>query len=226
MTHIVESHDDAPNDSVGNLDTNPSQTAIDLKSDWDSSSTYWCYVSNSEFGDLSKSSIPDNYLTYSKPRDKISSEHTADDIPWPRIKARIFKSNDQSSTDSLVKKEPKSNVKRKNHGTRVCYRRGDASHKDELNEFKHHCVWTLVPKPQGRTIIGTCWVFRNNMDEDGILIRNKARLVAQGFCQLEGFNYDDMFAPVARLEAICFFYFDSFNNFDVYQMDVKTAFLH
>ena len=98
---------------------------------------------------------------------------------------------------------------------------------DELNEFKRHNVWTLVPRPQGKTIIGTRWVFRNKVDEDGIVTRNKARLVAQGFTQLEGLDYDETFAPVARLEAIrLFLAFASFKNFKVYQMDVKTAFLH
>ena len=76
---------------------------------------------------------------------------------------------------------------------------------DELNEFECHRVWTLVPRPEGKTIIGTCWVFRNKMDEDGIVIINKERLVAQGFCQLEGLDYDETFYHVARLEAICLF---------------------
>ena len=98
---------------------------------------------------------------------------------------------------------------------------------DELAEFERHNVWTLVPRPPGKTIIGTRWVYRNKKDEDGIVIRNKARLVAQGFTQLEGLDYDETFAPVARLEAIrLFLAFASFMDFKVYQMDVKTAFLH
>ncbi|KAI3767016.1 hypothetical protein L2E82_17097 [Cichorium intybus] len=60
---------------------------------------------------------------------------------------------------------------------------------DELHEFERHKVWTLVPLPQGKTITGTRWVFRNKMDEDGIVIRNKARLVAQGFTQMEGLDF-------------------------------------
>ena len=65
------------------------------------------------------------------------------------------------------------------------------------------------------------------MDEDGIFIINKSRLVAQGFYQLEGLDYDEEFAHVARLEAMCLFLaFASFKNFKVYQIDIKTAFLH
>ena len=98
---------------------------------------------------------------------------------------------------------------------------------DELVEFERHKVWTLVPCPKDKSIIGTRWVYRNKMDEDGVATRNKARLVAQGFTQLEGLDYDETFAPVARLEAIrLFLAYASFKNFTVYQMDVKTAFLH
>ena len=98
---------------------------------------------------------------------------------------------------------------------------------DELVEFERHKVWTLVPRPKDKSIIGTRWVYRNKMDEDGVVTRNKARLVAQGFTQLEGLNYNETFAPVAILEAIrLFLAYASFKNFTVFQMDVKTAFLH
>ncbi|GJV93926.1 putative ribonuclease H-like domain-containing protein [Tanacetum coccineum] len=75
--------------------------------------------------------------------------------------------------------------------------------------------------------IGTKWVFKNKKDERGIVIRNKARLVAQGYTQEEGINYDEVFAPVARIEAIrLFLAYASFKDFIVYQMDVKSAFLY
>lgn len=97
---------------------------------------------------------------------------------------------------------------------------------DELNKFEQHNVWTLVPHPQGKTIIGACWVFRNKMDEDGVVTRNKEIVVAQGFCQLESLDYDETFSPITRLEEIRLFLADaSFMNFKVYQMDVKTTFL-
>nr|KAJ0217759.1 hypothetical protein LSAT_V11C300154580 [Lactuca sativa] len=98
---------------------------------------------------------------------------------------------------------------------------------EELNEFERHKVWTLVPRPSGKTITGTRWVYRNKVDKDGIITRNKARLVAQGFTQIECIDYGETFAPVVRIEAIrLFLAYASYMNFIVYQMDVKTAFLH
>ena len=85
----------------------------------------------------------------------------------------------------------------------------------------------LVPRPSNQSVIGTRWVFRNKMDENGIIIRNKARLVAQGFNQEEGIDYEETFVPVARLEAIrMLFAFECFKDFVLYQMDVKSDFLN
>ncbi|GJS32449.1 putative ribonuclease H-like domain-containing protein [Tanacetum coccineum] len=98
---------------------------------------------------------------------------------------------------------------------------------EELLQFKIQKVWTLVDLPSGKKAIGTKWVYRNKKDERGIVVRNKARLVAQGYKQEEGIDYDEVFAPVARVEAIrLFLAFASFMNFPVYQMDVKSAFLY
>nr|KAJ0186480.1 hypothetical protein LSAT_V11C900458500 [Lactuca sativa] len=98
---------------------------------------------------------------------------------------------------------------------------------EELNEFERHKVWTLVPRPSGKTITGTRWVYRNKVDKDGIITRNKARLVAQGFTQIESIDYGETFSPVARIEAIrLFLAYAYYMNFIVYQMDVKTTFLH
>ncbi|GJS63645.1 putative ribonuclease H-like domain-containing protein [Tanacetum coccineum] len=84
-----------------------------------------------------------------------------------------------------------------------------------------------VDLPNGKKAIGTKWVFKNKKDERGIVIRNKARLVAQGHRQEEGIDYEEVFAPVARIEAIrLFLAYASFMGFLVYQMDVKSAFLY
>nr|GEW87899.1 retrovirus-related Pol polyprotein from transposon TNT 1-94 [Tanacetum cinerariifolium] len=86
---------------------------------------------------------------------------------------------------------------------------------------------TLVDSPNGKRAIGTKWGFMNKKDERGIVIRNKARLVAQRYTQVEGIDYDEVFAPVARIRAIrLFLAYALFKDFVVYQMDVKSAFLY
>ncbi|GJU03966.1 putative ribonuclease H-like domain-containing protein [Tanacetum coccineum] len=98
---------------------------------------------------------------------------------------------------------------------------------EELLQFKLQKVWILVDLPSRKKAIGTKWVFKNKMDERSIIVKNKARLVAQGFRQEEGIDYDEVFAPVARIEAIkLFLAFASYMGFTVYQMDVKSAFLY
>nr|GEV83839.1 putative ribonuclease H-like domain-containing protein [Tanacetum cinerariifolium] len=98
---------------------------------------------------------------------------------------------------------------------------------EELLQFKMQKVWILVDLPIGKRAIGTKWVYRNKKDERGIVIRNKARLVAQGHTEEEGIDYEEVFAPVARIEAIrLFLAYASFMGFLVYQMDVKSAFLY
>ncbi|GJY88642.1 retrovirus-related pol polyprotein from transposon TNT 1-94 [Tanacetum coccineum] len=98
---------------------------------------------------------------------------------------------------------------------------------EELNQFIANDVWELVPQPRNMTIIGTKWVFRNKLDENGIVSRNKARLVAQGYNQQEGIDYDETYAPVARLESIrILLAYACALDFKLFQMDVKSAFLN
>ena len=73
---------------------------------------------------------------------------------------------------------------------------------DELFQFQRNDIWTLVPRSEGEHIIKTKWIFHNKNDKEGNVIRNKARLVAQGYSQMEGVDYDEKFAPVARMESI------------------------
>jgi hypothetical protein len=72
---------------------------------------------------------------------------------------------------------------------------------EELNNFKRNEVWTLVPRPK-QNIVGTKWVFCNKQDEHGVVTRNKARLVAKGYAQVAGLDFEETFAPMARLESI------------------------
>ena len=97
---------------------------------------------------------------------------------------------------------------------------------EELNNFERNHVWTLVEWPI-TNVIGTKWVFRNKQDENGVVTRNKARLVAQGFTQVEGIDFKETFAPVTRLEAIWMLLaFAIHHDFKLYQMYVKSAFLN
>ncbi|KAK1677510.1 hypothetical protein QYE76_038358 [Lolium multiflorum] len=96
---------------------------------------------------------------------------------------------------------------------------------EELNNFKRNKV---VEKPKGcHNVIGTKWIFKNKQDEFGNVVRNKARLVAQGFSQVEGIDFGETYAPVARLESIrILLAYASHHNFKLQQMDVKSAFLN
>ncbi|GKG40169.1 putative ribonuclease H-like domain-containing protein [Tanacetum coccineum] len=95
---------------------------------------------------------------------------------------------------------------------------------EELLQFKIQKVWILVDLPYGKKANGTKWVYRNKKDERGVVVSNKARLVAQGYRQEEGIDYDEFFAPVARIKAIrIFLAFASYMGFIVYQMDVIVA---
>nr|GEU58392.1 copia protein [Tanacetum cinerariifolium] len=98
---------------------------------------------------------------------------------------------------------------------------------EELLQFKMQKVWVLVDFSKGKRVIGLKWVFRNKKDERGIVVRNKARLIAQGHTQEEGIDYEEGFSLVARIEAIRLFLgYSSFMGFMVYQMDVKSDFLY
>eukprot|EP00253_Pinus_taeda_P029699 PITA_29699 len=98
---------------------------------------------------------------------------------------------------------------------------------EELIQIEKNDTWELVPRPHGKNFIRTKWIFKNKMNENGEVIRNKDILVCKGYAQQEGIGFEETFAPVARLEAIrMFLTFSSFQNFKVYQMDVKYAFLN
>nr|GEU75297.1 putative ribonuclease H-like domain-containing protein [Tanacetum cinerariifolium] len=99
--------------------------------------------------------------------------------------------------------------------------------KEEMQPVKFQNVWVLVDLPAGIYAIRTKWILKNKRNARGIVVRNKARLVTQGHRQEEGIDYDEVFALVARIEAIkLFLAFASYIGFLVYQMDVKSAFLY
>ncbi|GJS49416.1 retrovirus-related pol polyprotein from transposon TNT 1-94 [Tanacetum coccineum] len=98
---------------------------------------------------------------------------------------------------------------------------------EELNQFIANDVWELAPQPRNMAIIGTKWVFRNKLDENGIASQNKARLVTQGYNQQEGIDYDETYTLVARLDSIrILLAYSCALDFKLFQMDVKSVFLN
>jgi hypothetical protein len=98
---------------------------------------------------------------------------------------------------------------------------------EELNNFIRNLVWELVERPKGHNVIGTKWIYINKQDQDGIVVRNTARLVAQGYTQVEGLDFRETYAPVARLKTIrILLAYPCTHNIKLYQIDVKSAFLN
>ncbi|GJW93535.1 putative ribonuclease H-like domain-containing protein [Tanacetum coccineum] len=101
------------------------------------------------------------------------------------------------------------------------------SMQDELNQFERLQVWELVPRPEGKNIIALKWLWKNKCDAENIVVQNKTRLVAKGYKQEEGIDFEESFAPVARLEVVqMFIAYAAHKNITIFQMDVKTAFLN
>jgi hypothetical protein len=97
---------------------------------------------------------------------------------------------------------------------------------EELNKFKRNEVWSLVPCPKQNVLV-TKWVFCNKQAEHGVVTRNKARLVAKGYAQVAGLDFEETFAPVARLESIrILLTYAAHHSFKLFLMDTKSAFLN
>ncbi|GKE79729.1 putative ribonuclease H-like domain-containing protein [Tanacetum coccineum] len=160
------------------------------------------------FGDeteVDMSNISTTYPVSSTPNTRIHKDHSLDNVIG----------------DVQSSEEPKRIAKALSDSACV------EAMQEELLQFKLQKVWILVDLPKGKKAIGTKWIFRNKKDKRGIVIRNKARVVAQGYTQEEGIDYDEVFAPVVRIEAIrLFLAYASFMGFMVYQMDMKSAFLY
>ncbi|GKB65777.1 putative ribonuclease H-like domain-containing protein [Tanacetum coccineum] len=186
---------------------------------------------------MNVSPIPTTRIHKDHPKDQIIG-----DINLATQTRRMIKISEEHAMVSYIKKQRRTNHKDYQNCLFACFLSQNEPKKviqaltdpswieamqEELLQFKLQKVWTLVDLPIGKRAIGTKWVFRNKKDERGIVIRNKARLVAQGYTQEEGIDYDEVFAPVARIEAIrLFLAYASFMGFIVYQMDVKSAFLY
>ncbi|GKC91095.1 retrovirus-related pol polyprotein from transposon TNT 1-94 [Tanacetum coccineum] len=98
---------------------------------------------------------------------------------------------------------------------------------DEIYKFERLQVWKLVPQPDCVMIIALKLIYKVKLDEYGDVLKNKARLVANGYLQEEGIDFEESFAPVARIEAIRIFIANAASkNTTIYQMDIKTAILN
>ncbi|GJW96304.1 putative ribonuclease H-like domain-containing protein [Tanacetum coccineum] len=159
-----------------------------------------------------------------------------------QTRSKVNKSSGAHALVSYIKKQRRNNHKDSQHCLFACFLSQIEPKKiskafedeswvdamqEELLQFKIQKIRILVDLPCGKRAIGTKWVYRNKKDERGVVVRNKARLVAPGYRQKEGIDYDEVFAPVARIEAIrIFLAFSYYMGFIVYQMDVKSAFLY
>ncbi|GJY46390.1 putative ribonuclease H-like domain-containing protein [Tanacetum coccineum] len=170
---------------------------------------------------MNVSPIPTTRIHKDHPKD-----HIIGDINSATQTRRMTNISEEHAMVSYIKKQRRTNHKDYQNCLVACFLT-NRTQEGELLQFRLQKVWRLVDLPKGKHPIGTKWVYRNKKDERGIIVRNKARLVAQGYTQEEGIDYDEVFATVARIEAIrLFFAYASFIGFIVYQMDVKSAFLY
>jgi hypothetical protein len=98
---------------------------------------------------------------------------------------------------------------------------------EELDKIEKNDTWELVPRPKNKNVIDTKWVFRNKLNENGQVTRNKSRLVCKGYAQIEGIDFEETFSAVSRMEAIrLILAYACSKNVKVYQMDIKSTFLN
>ncbi|GKA63072.1 putative ribonuclease H-like domain-containing protein [Tanacetum coccineum] len=180
------------------------------------------------------SPIPTSRINPSHPSALILGDPTS----AVQTRSKVNKSSEAHAFVSYVQKQRRNNHKDFHHCLFACFLSQHEPKKisealedeswvdamqEELLQFEIQKVWILVDLPYGKKAIGTKWVYRNKKDERGVVVRNKARLVAQGHRQEEGIDYDEVFAPVARLEAIrIFLAFASYMGF-IATMDVKRG---
>nr|GEZ77958.1 putative ribonuclease H-like domain-containing protein [Tanacetum cinerariifolium] len=159
-----------------------------------------------------------------------------------QTRSKVNKNSEGHALVSYIQKQQRNNHKDFLHCLFACFLSKDEPKKmsqaledkswadamqEELLQFQIQKVWILVDSPFGKKAIRTKLVYRNKKDKKGVVVRNKARSVSQGHRQEDGIDYDEVFTPVARIEAIrIFLAFDFYMGFIVYQMDVKSAFLY
>ncbi|GJU06101.1 retrovirus-related pol polyprotein from transposon TNT 1-94 [Tanacetum coccineum] len=178
----------------------------------------------------------------------VATEHSFEVNPFATTEHEPFGNTDSHPLDNIVRNPSRSVSTRKQLATDAlwCFYNSVLSKvkpknfksvvtedcwfqamQDEIHEFDRLDVWELVPPPDCAMIIALKWIYKVKLDEYGDVLKNKARLVAKGCHQEEGLDFEESFAPVARLEAIRIFLANAASkNITVYQMDVKTTFLN
>ncbi|GKD33325.1 integrase, catalytic region, zinc finger, CCHC-type containing protein [Tanacetum coccineum] len=192
-----------------NKDLTPSSTTIDQDA-----------PSTSHSPSSSKVQLP---ILHQEPSSKDSSSgnvSTAESNLLIQPHDHLRKWNKDHPIDNLI-------VKPKNFKTTVTEACWFEAMQEEIHKFDRRQVWELIPKPDCVMIISLNWIYKVKLDEYGDVLKNKAWLVAKGYRQEKGINFEESYAPVARIEAIRIFIANAAsNNMTIYQMDVKTAFLN
>jgi hypothetical protein len=156
----------------------------------------------------------------------IQKNHPASKIIGERDKGlhtgrKLIKTTEQSHRALISMLEPKNlnEASKDDHWVKAM--------NNELDQIEKNNTWEMVQRPEGKNVIGSKWIFKNKLNEQGKFIRNKARLVCKGYAQIEGLDFSETFAPVEILEPIrMFLAYAHHKRFKVYQMDVKSAFLN
>jgi hypothetical protein len=156
----------------------------------------------------------------------IQKNHPASQIIGEKDKgvqtrSKLIKTTEKSHIDFISILEPKNfnEANKDDHWVKAM--------NDELDQIEKNNTWEMVHRPEGKNIIGSRWIFKNKLNGKGQVVRNKVRLVCKGYAQIEGLDYDETFAPIARLEVIrMFLAYACHKRFKVYQMDVKSTFLN
>ena len=164
---------------------------------------------------------PNDVRTYSRWTDNHPQENIIGNLNDGVRTRRTVEINESFVSCFVCQVEPTKAIEALNYSEWI------TAMQEELNQFEINKVWELVDRPPKTKVIGTTWVFKSTKDDQGTIVRNKPRLVDQRYNQREGIDFEDSYAPVARLEAIgMFLAFAAYKDFIVYQMDVKSAFLN
>ncbi|GJU55605.1 retrovirus-related pol polyprotein from transposon TNT 1-94 [Tanacetum coccineum] len=160
-------------------------------------------------------------------RTLVEAAHTIVASPVPVEEALTPVESTGSPSSTTVDQDAPSPIEPKSYKEAINHSCWIKAIQEELNEFERLEVWELVPPPDKVMVITLKWIYKVNLDELGGILKNKARLVARGYRQEEGIDFEESFASVARLEAVrIFLTFAAHMNMTLYQVDVKMAFLN